>query len=63
MLAREIAVGIPTAVEYLNVSHSALGETAGIETAGGESSGLAGLLTIEGKGGFLLSREIHELWN
>ena len=50
VLTGEIVVGVPAAVEDLNIAHAALGESPRIEAAGGEGAGLAGILAVEGEG-------------
>ena len=45
----EVAVGVPAAVEDLDVAHAALGEAAGVEAAGGEGARGAARLRRRGR--------------
>ena len=56
VLLGEVVVGVPAAVEDLDVAHPAFGEAAGVEAAGGEGARLAGLLAVELEGRVALAR-------
>ena len=56
----QVAVGVPAAMEDLDVAHAAFGQAPGVQAAGREGAGLAGLFAVELEGRFGFAGQIHQ---
>ena len=61
MFTGKVAVGVPAAMENLNIPHAALRQSPGIQAGGGKGTRRAGILTVELEGAVRFLTEIHQL--
>ena len=59
----QAAVRVPAAMENLDVAHAALGQSAGVEAAGGKGAGAFGCFTVQFKRRITLACQIHQFWD